>query len=100
MNLHHYGRWIAGLLVLAFLLLFALSNRDMVEIGLFPTGLSMVMPLSVAVLGALGIGFFSGGLVVWIASFRHRRAAKRAEAALRDLEAKHAADARSVTARG
>ena len=83
------GRWVACGLVLALLILFALSNTQDVELGLFPTGLAVGMPLSVAVLGAMGIGFFLGGLMVWITSFRHRRAAKRAQAAVRLLEAKH-----------
>jgi uncharacterized integral membrane protein len=84
----HYLRWTLGLLVLAVLLLFALSNGQPVELSLFPTGLSTTLPLSVVVLGALGLGFLAGGLVAWFAGLRHRRAAKRAEAALRDIQAK------------
>jgi uncharacterized integral membrane protein len=83
------GRWVLGGLVLALLILFALSNTQEVELGLFPTGLAVGMPLSVAILGAMGIGFFLGGLVVWFTSLRHRRAARRAHAAVRLLEAKH-----------
>lgn len=77
-----------GLLVLLFLILFALSNREDVQIGLFPFGLTVVVPLSVAILGAMGLGALIGGAMVWISGFRHRRAAKRAEAASRALAMK------------
>jgi putative membrane protein len=34
------------------LIVFALSNRSTVQIGMWPTDLSLVVPLSLAVLGA------------------------------------------------
>jgi hypothetical protein len=37
----------------------------------------------------MAIGFFLGGLMVWFTSLRHRRRARRAEATVRLLEAKH-----------
>jgi putative membrane protein len=71
------------------MVLFALSNTEPVRIGLFPLGwLPFQVPLSVAILAAMGLGFFLGGLRVWFASLRYRRAARRAEQAARLLEAK------------
>jgi lipopolysaccharide assembly protein A len=84
------ARLIVGVPLLLLMVVFALSNRQLVPLGLFPLGqLPFEVPLSVAILAALGLGFFLGGLRVWTASFRHRRAAKRAEEAVRLLEAKH-----------
>jgi lipopolysaccharide assembly protein A len=83
-------RWIVGIPLLLLMVAFALSNTEPVSIGLFPLGpLPFEVPLSVAILAALGLGFFLGGLRVWIAASRHRRMARRAEATVRLLEAKH-----------
>ena len=72
------------------MVLFALSNSEPVALRLFPLGaLPFELPLSVAILAAMGIGFFLGGLRVWFISLMHRRAARRAEATVRLLEAKH-----------
>jgi putative membrane protein len=79
------------LLVLApfllLLVLFALSNTVPVRLGLWPTGLSLEAPLSLAILGAMGLAFLIGGLLVWIAELGQRRRARRAEQTVRLLEA-------------
>ena len=75
--------------ILAVLIDFALSNTSDVEVGLFPTGLTIPVPLSVAILIGTGAGFLIGGLFAWFPALRHRRAAKKAKDALRVLEAKH-----------
>ena len=72
------------LLVLA---LFALSNTAPVRLGFWPTGLSLELPLSLAILGAMAIAFLIGGLVVWISELAQRRRARRAEHAVQVLEA-------------
>ncbi len=83
-------RWIAGVPLLLLLVLFALSNMEPVRIDLFPIGaLPFEPPLSLALLATLGFGFLLGGLRVRIAEYRHRRAARQAEEALRLLDAKH-----------
>jgi uncharacterized integral membrane protein len=76
--------------LLLLMVLFALSNREPVQLGLFPLGhLPFEVPLSVVVLTAMGLGFFLGGLRLWFTALRHRRAARRAEAAMILLEARH-----------
>ena len=79
------------LLILApFLLLlvaFALSNTAPAQIGLWPTGWSMQAPLSLIILGAMAVAFLLGGLLVWVAELGQRRRARRAEQAMRSLEA-------------
>jgi putative membrane protein len=88
-TLRSFSRWLIGIPLLVIMVLFALSNRDPVQLGLFPLGKIPGIPLSVVVLATLGIGYFLGGLRVRIAELRHRRAARRAQEAVRLLEAKH-----------
>jgi uncharacterized integral membrane protein len=95
-KLHALSRWIVGVPLLLLMVVFALSNTEPVRLGLFPLGrLPFDLPLSVAILAALGLGFFLGGLRLWFTALHHRRAARRAEEAVRLLEAKH----RELTAR-
>ena len=73
--------------ILLLLVLFALSNTGPVQLGLWPTDLSLELPLSLAILGAMALAFLLGGLLVWFAELGQRRRARRAEHALRRLEA-------------
>jgi putative membrane protein len=89
-KLRALSRWIFGVPLLLLMVVFALSNREPVPLRLFPLGeFPFEVPLSVAILAALGLGFFLGGLRLWITVLHHRRAARRAEEAMRLLEAKH-----------
>jgi lipopolysaccharide assembly protein A len=89
-KLRSLSRWIVGVPLLLLMVLFALSNSDPVPLGLFPLGrLPFAVPLSVVILAAMGLGFFLGGLRVWFTALHHRRAARRAEEAVRLLEARH-----------
>lgn len=90
MKLRTWLRWVVGVPLLLLMVLFALSNRDPVSLGLFPLGrLPFEVPLSVVVLAAMGFGWFLGGLRLWFTALHHRRAARRAEEAVRLLEARH-----------
>lgn len=90
MKLRAFSRLVVGIPLLLLMVLFALSNTEPVRLGLFPLGsLPVDVPLSVAILAALGLGFLLGGLRLWFTATRHRRAARRAEEAVRLLEAKH-----------
>ncbi|HSU04556.1 MAG TPA: lipopolysaccharide assembly protein LapA domain-containing protein [Acetobacteraceae bacterium] len=71
---------------LLFLVLFVLSNRQPVAIGLWPTDLFWQVPLSIAVLIAAAVAFLCGALLVWISELGQRRRARRAEATVRLLE--------------
>ena len=77
--------WIPALAVMT---IFALSNRQLVELDLFPTDVSIDIPLSAAIFTAMALGFFLGGIVVWFTALRYRRAAKRAQETIRQLEAR------------
>ena len=69
------------------LVLFALSNTAPVRLGLWPTDLSVQTPVSLAILGGMALAFLVGGLLVWISELGQRRRARRAEHAVRLLEA-------------
>ena len=71
---------------LLLLIVFALSNRAMVHLGLWPTDFGLELPLSLAILGAMAIAFFAGGGLVWFSALAQRRRARRAEQAARLLE--------------
>ena len=89
-KLRALSRWIVGVPLLVVMVVFALSNTEPVRFELFPLGrLPFDVPLSVAILAALGLGFLLGGIRVRIAELRHRRTARRAQEELRLLEAKH-----------
>jgi putative membrane protein len=69
------------------LVLFALSNTDIVRLGLWPTDYAIDVHLSLAILVAMAIAFLLGALVVWVSELSQRRRARRAERTIRLLEA-------------
>jgi uncharacterized integral membrane protein len=69
------------------LVLFALSNPEIVRLGLWPMDYSVEVHLSLAILVAMAIAFLLGALVVWMSELSQRRRARRAERTVRLLEA-------------
>jgi uncharacterized integral membrane protein len=69
------------------LVLFALSNTEIVRLGLWPTDYGIDVHLSIAILVAMAIAFLAGALVVWVSELSQRRRARRAERTVRLLEA-------------
>jgi putative membrane protein len=69
------------------LVLFALSNTEVVRLGLWPMDYGLDVNLSVAILVAMAIAFLLGALVVWMSELAQRRRARRAERTVRLLEA-------------
>ncbi len=80
-------RLLIALPLLLLLVLFALSNRQPVSLHVWPTDYAATLPLSLAVLGAMAIAFLAGGVLVWVSELVQRRRARRAEQAVRLLEA-------------
>lgn len=70
------------------LVLFALSNPEVVRLGLWPMDYSIEVHLSLAILIAMAIAFLLGALVVWFSVLAQRRRARQAERTVRLLEAK------------
>jgi uncharacterized integral membrane protein len=78
--------------------LFALSNTEIVRLGIWPTDYSLEVHLSLAILTAMAIAFLLGALVVWMSELAQRRRARRAERTVRLLEAQiEALQARTAT---
>ena len=73
--------------LLFILILFALSNPDPVQLKLWPTDLSVAIPLSITVLLAMAISFILGALLLWLSAIGARLRARRAEHVVRMLEA-------------
>jgi lipopolysaccharide assembly protein A len=80
-------RLLIALPLLLLLVLFALSNRQPVALRFWPTDYSLVLPLSLAVVGGMAVAFLAGGLLVWVSALTQRRRARRAEQTVRLLEA-------------
>lgn len=69
------------------LILFALSNKQPVALGIWPTDVSITLPLSIAILGIAGVFFLFGALVAWAGTLVERNRARRAEVTVRQLQA-------------
>ena len=73
--------------LLILLVLFVLSNREDVRLGLWPTDYALELPLSLTVVGAMAVAFLAGALLVWLTELPRRRRARRREEQVRLLEA-------------
>jgi uncharacterized integral membrane protein len=65
--------WIFVAAVATALALFAVSNRAAVSLGLWPLPFILELPLYLAILAALLIGFVAGALAAWIGGRQRRR---------------------------
>ncbi|GAC1341120.1 MAG: hypothetical protein NVSMB18_12600 [Acetobacteraceae bacterium] len=77
--------------LLLILVVFALSNKQPVRLGLWPTDIQIDVPVSLAVLAIAGVFFLVGALLTWGSALALRSRARRAEATVRQLEAQLAA---------
>ena len=73
--------------VLIILIAFARSNRQVVQLGLWPTDIMIDAPLSVTILVAAGLFFIIGALMTWGAGVLTASRARQAERTVRQLEA-------------
>ncbi|MBW6400525.1 DUF1049 domain-containing protein [Roseomonas sp. HJA6] len=84
-------RWILFVPFAGLVVLFALSNRQPVELRLWPFDLVWQTPLSVAVLIAAAVSFLIGAGIVWVSGIparsRARSAVRRADVLQRDMDA-------------
>nr|WP_211112232.1 LapA family protein [Azospirillum soli] len=69
--------WIITLPIALVAVLFAISNRDLVTLSLWPLPFTLEAPIYLATLLALLVGFVAGGFITWNAQRRHRRRARR-----------------------
>jgi uncharacterized integral membrane protein len=87
-------RWLLFLPLAVPVVLFALSNREVVELRLWPFDVAWAAPLALAVLLPAGIAFLLGAAIVWFSDLPARRrgwsAQRRAAALQREIERLHA----------
>jgi len=77
--------WIVSIPVIIVVALFAVNNRQGVDIDLWPLPWALpAIPVFILTLGAIFLGFLFGCLVMWLTGGRHRR---RLREARRDLDA-------------
>jgi uncharacterized integral membrane protein len=80
-------RLIPALILILILAIFALSNRQDVTVGIWPTDYTTQVPLAVAVLVGMAVAFILGAAIVWFDHLGLGRRARRAEASVRRLQA-------------
>ena len=73
--------------LLLILVVFALSNKQVIQLGLWPTDIRLDAPVSIAVLVIAGLFFVAGATMTWGRALAQGRRARRAESAVRQLEA-------------
>jgi uncharacterized integral membrane protein len=69
------------------LVLFTLSNPQVVHLGLWPTDIVVDLPLSITVLLAMAVAFVLGACLLWFSVLGAQMRARRAESRVRMLEA-------------
>jgi uncharacterized integral membrane protein len=87
-------RWFLFLPLAVLVVLFALSNRQVVELRLWPFDVAWATPLALAVLLPAGIAFLLGAAIVWFSDLPARRrgwsAQRRAAGLQREIDRLHA----------
>lgn len=83
--------WFFVALVAVVLALFAVTNRATVPLGLWPLPIVLDLPLYLAIIAALLIGFVAGALCAWTAGRQRRREARRRGRRIAALERELAA---------
>jgi len=81
-----YLSWIVTIPLALVAVVFAVSNRQLVEFAFWPLPFTLQAPLYLAVLGFLVVGFVAGGGIVWFGQRRYRRTARQASKRIGVLE--------------
>jgi uncharacterized integral membrane protein len=79
-------RAIAGLILALLFAVFAVANRQAVDIVWSPVDPPLNLPLYVVALGALAVGFLSGGFMVWLGTLPGRLERGRQSRQIQKLE--------------
>ncbi len=87
-------RWLLFMPLAVVVVLFALSNRQVVEMRLWPLDIAWATPLAIAVLVPCALAFLLGAAIVWLSDLPSRRrgwtAQRRAAVLQREIERLHA----------
>ena len=84
-------RWVIAALVAALLVIFAISNRQSVEVTFWPFPVVIESALSLVVLGAIVLAFLVGQFVAWLGAQRWRHEARAKQRRIEALERELAA---------
>lgn len=79
-------RGVLGLIGLVTIVSFAVSNRQLVDVGLWPLPETIGVPLFWVFLFGLVVGAVLGGMGAWLGAMRRRRDARRMRRKAEDLE--------------
>jgi uncharacterized integral membrane protein len=77
---------LAMLVVAIVLVVFAVSNRGMIALGLWPLPDVVELPLYLIILGCLLVGFLAGELAAWVSGRHWRREVRRSARRIATLE--------------
>ena len=78
--------WSVGIVLGLIIVLFALSNRQPVDLGLWPLEGRLALPVFAPVLACAFVTFILGGIVAWLSGSSWRRIARRRGRRIQDLE--------------
>ena len=84
-------RWTVAAIVALLLVIFAISNRQSVEVTFWPFPLTIDSALSLVVLGAVVLAFLVGQFVAWLGAQRWRHEAREKQRRIEALERELAA---------
>jgi uncharacterized integral membrane protein len=79
-------RWIIGLSAALAITLFAIANRQTVDVHWNPFREPLHLPLYVVTLGLMAFGFFTGSFMVWLNTLPLRFAAWKQKKQIKTLE--------------
>src|SRR5260221_35224 len=89
-------RWTVAAIVALLLVIFAISNRQSVEVTFWPFPLTIDSALSLVVLGAVVLAFLVGQFVAWLGAQRWRHEAREKQRRIEALERELAASLPAV----
>lgn len=78
--------WSVGLALALVIVLFAISNRQWVDLGLWPLEGKLALPLFVPVLVCAFLGLLVGAFIAWLSAGHWRRLARQGSHRTRELE--------------
>lgn len=78
--------WIVTIPVAIAVVVFALANRELVVVDIWPLPLSLQQPLFLFILGSFLFGFLVGAVIMWFSAGRYRRRARAARNRVAQLE--------------
>jgi uncharacterized integral membrane protein len=78
--------WILTLPLMVVAVVFAVANRELVTLDLWPLAMTIQAPLFILVLGSTVVGLLAGAAVAWFSSGPTRRRAREARRRAAELE--------------